>query len=330
MSKEFKEIKSIKDLTRLKCDYLQVEELAEVKCRDHVYPIHSFCFGSPDPNVPTLGLFGGVHGLEKIGTHVLTAFIETLIKQVQWDKDLQASLERSRIVSIPLINPGGMSMNWRSNPNGVDLMRNAPIEVDMDSARVPPLISGHRISNKIAWYRGQENAPMEIESQTLVDFVRKEIFPAPTSLTVDFHSGFGLRDRFWYPYAKTDKEFPRINDVLRLVDLLNETLPHHIYKIEPQSASYVTNGDLWDYLFDEHFQSEEYKGKTYIPWTLEMGSWNWVKKNPIQIFSPLGLFNPIKGHRFDRTMRRHKLLIDFLFKAIKNPESWAKPKKESL
>lgn len=323
MSKELMEIRQIRELTRLKCDYMRVEELGTVRCKDHVYPITSFIFGSERRDVPTLGLFGGVHGLERIGTHVIVAFLETLIKQLQWDTDLQKSLAHARIVSIPLINPGGMHMNWRSNPNGVDLMRNAPVEVDQNAKRIPWLISGHRISNKIAWFRGQEGK-MEVESQALVDFVRKEIFPSPAALTIDFHSGFGLKDRFWYPYARTDKEFPLINNVLLLVDLLNETLPHHVYKIEPQSASYVTNGDLWDYLFDEHYNSLEHKHEVFIPWTLEMGSWTWVKKNPKQIFSPLGLFNPMIDHRFDRTMRRHKLLIEFFFKAVKNFDIWTR------
>lgn len=157
---------------------------------------------------------------------------------------------------------------------------------------------------------------MEIEAQALVDYVKKEVFPSVMATTVDFHSGFGMVDRFWYPYAKTKAEFPNIREVESLKYLLDETLPHHIYSIEPQSSSYTANGDLWDYLYDMH--RDMGADTLFLPWTLEMGSWNWVKKNPKQIFSALGLFNPIIGHRYDRTMRRHQALIDFLFRAGRN------------
>ena len=133
----------------------------------------------------------------------------------------------------------------------------------------------------------------KLNHRHLIDFVRREVFPSPAALTVDFHSGFGLKDRFWYPYAKTDKEFPLANDVSRLIDLCNETLPHHIYKIEPQSASYVTNGDLWDYLFDEHYFSDKYHGKVFIPWTLEMGSWTWIKKIRYRCLHHWGCLTPL-------------------------------------
>ena len=45
-----------------------------------------------------------------------------------WDETTRDLLERSRLVFMPLINPAGMYLKRRSNPNGVDLMRNAPIE----------------------------------------------------------------------------------------------------------------------------------------------------------------------------------------------------------
>ena len=166
MSKELIEMQQIRELTRLKCHQMRVEELVTIRCQGRAYPVTSFIFGSNRKDVPTLGLFGGVHGLERIGTHVITAFLRTLIKQLQWDTDLQNSLKKARIVSIPLINPGGMHLHWRSNPNGVDLMRNAPVDVDRQAKRRPWLVSGHRISNKLAWYRGDRNK-MEVESQAL-------------------------------------------------------------------------------------------------------------------------------------------------------------------
>jgi hypothetical protein len=54
-----------------------------------------------------------------------------------------------------------------------------------------------------------------------------------------------------------------------------------------------------------------------------MGSWNWVKKNPIQLLSFLGAFNPVKQHRMQRTLRRHLPLFDFLVRALISNQAWA-------
>ena len=54
----------------------------------------------------------------------------------------------------------------------------------------------------------------------------------------------------------------------------------------------------------------------FLPWTLEMGSWAWVRKNPLQVFQALGFFNPIKPHRYARTMRRHARLVEFLWSVL--------------
>ena len=212
----------------------------------------------------------------------------------------------------------GRANNYRSNGNGVDLMRNAPIE--SEEVNTPLLVSGHRLTNRIPWYRGNPEQQMEIESQLLCDYVEKQVFPSKTAITIDFHSGFGMRDRFWYPFAKSKKPFPRIKEVQNIKRLLDKTFPHHIYKVEPQSKNYVTHGDLWDYLFEKHEQLEN--DSLFLPWTLEMGSWIWLKKNPAQIFRMDGLFNPVKEHRRERAMRRHLLLIQFLLRMTRNRESW--------
>ena len=188
-------------------------------------------------------------------------------------------------------------------------MRNAPIE---SQEKVAFMVGGHRYSNKLPWYRGREDR-MELESQTLVDYVKERMYNASFSQAIDFHSGFGLKDRLWYPYAKTNEQFPDLATV-------NKTIPHHVYVIEPQSVQYTTHGDLWDHMYDE--QRSVRTENIFLPWTLEMGSWIWFKKNPIQILSPHGLFNPMKDHRFSRTMRRHFLMIDFFIKATESYKGW--------
>lgn len=318
MMKDLPELKSIRELIHLADpELVKATEQARVNLQNKSFPIFSFEIGCHDLDAPVVGLFAGVHGLERIGTQLVVNYLHSLFKKLKWDDDLREQLKTSRIVSIPLINPGGMAMHKRSNPNGVDLMRNAPVEAGGE--KLPFLVGGHRISPKLPWYRGRQDSIMELESLTLVNYVRQEIFPSKTALTVDFHSGFGMVDRFWYPYAKTTAQFPHVGTVQSIKDLLDETLPHHVYSIEPQSYSYTTHGDLWDFLYDEHFRMNQMTEKLFIPWTLEMGSWKWVRKNPKQLLSSLGLFNPMIEHRHDRTMRRHNALIDFLISATRNP-----------
>jgi hypothetical protein len=53
-----------------------------------------------------------------------------------------------------------------------------------------------------------------------------------------------------------------------------------------------------------------------------MGSWTWVKKNPRQLFSRLGIFNPILEHRQQRVLRRHLPLLEFVVRAAVSHRRW--------
>ena len=290
--------------------------LTHIDYQNELLPIHAFVIGSTDKSAPTLGLFGGVHGLERVGTHVLLGFLKSFFIQLEWDKGLQESLKHYRIVAIPLINPVGMKYHKRSNGNGVDLMRNSPVEAQ--SGKFYQIYRGHKISNKLPWFRGTSG--LEKEFLAVEAFVKKEMFSAKISMSVDFHSGFGLKDRLWFPYAKSNAPFLFKDIVERAVDLYEKTHPHHIYKIEQQSDSYTTHGDMWDYMFEE--SRRLHPDHIFIPWTLEMGSWSWLKKNPMQIFSRQGFFNPVVEHRFQRTMRRHYILIEFITRLMQNTPRW--------
>lgn len=312
------EIQILKQFQNKHIDLVEIEVLGSIG-PDNL-PVHGISIGSNDPTHPTLGLFGGVHGLEKIGSQLLLSFIEVMDSRLDWDDDFKEQLKTTRIVCIPMINPWGLINFSRCNINGVDLMRNAPVDAE---EKATFLVGGHRISNKLPWFRGKLDEPMEVESSILMDFVQKNMFQSKVSVALDFHSGFGLKDQIWYPYAKSKKPFPFLNQFLNLAKVFEDTYSHHVYKIEPQSLTYTTHGDLWDYAIELHSNSEN-SHNTFIPITLELGSWAWIKKNPIQIFSLFGLFNPIKKHRYNRIMRRHIYLIDFLFKAIRNDKSWNK------
>ena len=135
-------------------------------------PLYSIALGNPDPDVPAIGFFGGVHGLERIGADVVIAYLRYLVMRLRWDTTLHRQLESVRLVFMPLVNPGGMWRGTRANPNGVDLMRNAPLDA---CERVPPLIGGQRISPRLPWYRGLRNSAMEIESTALCEVVGAEL-----------------------------------------------------------------------------------------------------------------------------------------------------------
>lgn len=280
------------------------------------YPIYGIVLGSEEPKAPCLLLVGGVHGLERIGSQVVLAYLGTLAERLQWDELTRSALERSRIAIIPLLNPIGMRAGTRSNGSGVDLMRNGPTR---GTGAGSFLVGGQRISPLLPWYMGKEGR-LEPESEALIAFVSEHVLGSAAAIALDVHSGFGFQDRLWFPYARTREPFPNTAEVYALYELLNQTLPHHVYHTEPQSRAYCIEGDLWDYLYDEGRERGE---GLFLPMTLEMGSWTWVRKNPRQVLTLPGTFNPIKRHRLRRTLRRHLLLIDFLHRAAVGHHAWA-------
>jgi hypothetical protein len=283
---------------------------------DRPLPVYMVTLGNPAPHVPAVGFFGGVHGLERIGAQVVIAWLQGLAARLRWDETLHRQLEHVRLVFMPLVNPGGMLRDTRANPSGVDLMRNAPVDA---ADPVPLLLGGQRLSPGLPWYRGARGAPMEPESAALCALVERELHGRPFSLALDCHSGFGMRDRLWFPYAHSRRPIEHLPELHALHEIFSESHPHHPYVVEPQSRQYLTHGDLWDHLY---LRSLERAAGTFLPLTLEMGSWLWVKKNPRQLFSRVGIFNPLLAHRQERVLRRHLPLLDFLVRAAAAAPRW--------
>jgi predicted deacylase len=297
---------------------VQFETLTQITYEDDVFPIFSFTIGSQNPEHPTLFITGGIHGIERIGAQLAWSMLKTTMDRLLWDKSLQELFSSTRLVIVPLVNPVGYYKFKRSNGNDVDLMRNSPIKA-ID--KTPFLLGGQRFSKKIPWHQGEETA-LEEENRALYDKFLTCCSQSKCVISIDFHSGFGMKDRIWFPFSYTNKPFDQLAEMNSFTQLLEETHPYHVYKIEPQSKGYLMNGDLWDYFFLELIKRNP--EVTYLPLTLEMGSWNWVKKNPLQLLSKEGIFNPMKEHRLKRTYRRHHLLFDFLIKAIHSHNAWAK------
>lgn len=343
-NQQLKEIIEIEELIKKLGEKVDVNVLAEVADGRFKHPIYSLSFGSQDPKAPTLGFVAGVHGLERIGSEVCLSLLQSFVSTLEWDRQLQEVLKRIRIFFIPTVNPYGIQHRRRSNANGVDLMRNAPIDAEGD---VTFLVGGHRHSPILPWFRGRKDE-MEIESSALVKEIERQISHSVCSFVLDIHSGFGVQDRLWFPFAKSSQPYQDLSLVWAFKKLFTQVHPYHFYKIEPQSINYTTHGDLWDYIYTRHekhstsipqlavqYQKNPQQlfdlmdqGKSlagpFLPICLEMGSWLWLRKNPLQIFSALGPFNPVKKHRHQRVLRRHKSLFEFLIRMMNNYDNWLK------
>jgi hypothetical protein len=296
--------------------HAQCEIVERIPYQGHQFPIHCITLGSNRPEAPALAFFGGVHGLEKIGSEVILSFMQTIAGLLDWDEEFAARLQKSRLVFVPLVNPVGVYKGTRANGNGVDLMRNAPV----DAENTTKLYSGHRIGPFLPWYRGS-GGRMEKEALALCRVVENRLFGSRLSIAVDLHSGFGLQDRLWFPYASRKTPFSRLAEMLALKENFDRCYPYHIYKIEPTCTEYLIHGDLWDYLFDR-FAGQAPSDRLFLPLTLEMGSWLWLRKNPMHLFSRHGLFHPMLPHRQQRICRRHFLLFDFLHRSLLYPSAW--------
>jgi len=291
--------------------------LAEVDDDGVRRPIHALEVGTTDAGAPLLIVVGGVHGIERIGSEVALAFVAALLGRLAWDRTTRDTLERARLWILPVLNPVGMARGTRANGRGVDLMRNAPGD---GVGRATPLVGGQRVSARLPWYRGAAGAPMEAESAALCDVVETELLPRRFSIALDCHSGFGLRDRIWFPHAHTRRPIERLPEVHALATIFDRTHAQHRYVIEPQSRQYLAHGDLWDHLY---LRAEaNVPEHVFLPLTLEMGSWLWVKKNPRQLFRRHGLFNPLIGHRQQRVLRTHMACLDFMARAACGHAAW--------
>lgn len=290
----------------------EVVTLAEVSDARARYFVRAFCLGSPRPEAPAIGFFGGVHGLERIGSQVVLSYLADLLDRRGKDDALERLLENVRLVFMPIVNPAGMVRATRANANGVDLMRNAPLD---SREGVTFLVGGQRLGPWLPWYRGRRGA-MEAESEALCALVRRELLSRPFSLALDCHSGFGLRDRIWFPHAHTREPFLHIAEIHVLQELFRSDGSRRQYLFEPQSRRYLTHGDLWDYLCAEAGPG------VFIPLTLEMGSWRWVRGNPRQALRRLGIFNPLQPERAARVRRHHFAWLEFLCAAAWRYADW--------
>lgn len=309
------EVEEVEEILRRLPPGVQHRELARISYEQDQFPIHMISMG--EKGAPTLTFVAGVHGLEHIGSDVVLALLKVCLSRLKWDLVFKDLLKKTRLVFIPTLNPVGLARNTRSNGQGVDLMRSSPLDADEPGGF---LYRGHRLSSWLPFYRGPAGGEMPAEVKALEEVLQTEIFNANPSLLIDVHSGFGTVDRFWFPYAHTQKAFPHLAEAFWLKQTFEGSYPHHFYAIEPMARQYTLHGDLWDYFYLKH--KEKHANRLFMPWTLEMGSWIWVKKNPSQIFSRGSVFDPVRPHRRKRILRRHLTLFDFMHRVLVSDLKW--------
>jgi len=309
------EIDELEEILRRLPAGVQRRELGQVTYQDHRFPIHAVSMG--EKNAPTLAFVAGVHGLERIGSDVVLAYLKVCLARLEWDSTFKGLLKKTRLLFVPTVNPVGLARNTRCNGEGVDLMRNSPLDADEPGGF---LYRGHRYSSWLPFYRGPEGSALQKEAQILADALTQEVFTNDVSMVIDVHSGFGAVDRFWFPFAHSKKAFPNLAEAYWLKRTFDQSYPNHFYAIEPMARQYTLHGDLWDYFYLQ--QKQKNPDRFFLPWTLEMGSWIWVKKNPGQLFSRGSVFDPVRPHRRKRILRRHLTLFDFMHRVLATEQKW--------
>lgn len=307
---EYRHLKEILQNVDKAHPLFQHQQLHTLYYEKKTYPIDLIKLGHDDPSLPLIIFIGGVHGIERIGTQVVLTFLNNLLQRLSWDQHINHVLDSCRIHILPLANPIGLKNNSRCNGNGIDLMRNAPIQAE---ERVNFMVGGQRLSRYLPWYRGHEGE-VEIETALLLKLANQ---PSPFTLLLDVHSGFGAQDQIWFPLASSTKPIPHLPELFRIYQLLQNNYPHNNYRFEPQSLHYLTHGDIWDCAYKQAQQTQ----LRLLPLTLELGSWRWLRKSPFS-FNRDAVFNPMKPHRVQRVLRHHLSLMEFLIRICGSHANW--------
>lgn len=282
------------------------------------FPIHVIEIGKTSAvKKRPVGIVAGVHGLETIGVRILLDFLQGVVSENLLPEVQKGDLG---LVVLPIVNPGGIAMKRRSNPAGVDLMRNSGMEAE----KAMPFFGGQKVSNHLPYFRGKG---LEPESRALYRFVFEYFFmPKNTIMPVlDIHSGFGSIDNVWWPYAYSKRPCSETQLYQKMADYLKIRCGHSLLSYGPQSESYTTHGDLWDRFYDHyynhHLNNPKWKSK-FLPLTLEVGTWSELRQQPSRIFKKRAIFNPTSESKQDTISRYRPFLRDLMRTALVKPAKW--------
>ena len=83
----FDEHETLKKILRAGSGQFEIETVCEVQTRRApfpVFPVFTASIGSRDPLAPCIGFFGGIHGLERIGSQLVLDYMQSLLHRLTW------------------------------------------------------------------------------------------------------------------------------------------------------------------------------------------------------------------------------------------------------
>jgi hypothetical protein len=316
--------KRILDITKLGGKLVRLQQFGFSRKTEEGFrfPIHALEIGTEKAiKRNPVGIVAGVHGLETVGIRILLDFLEYIIYKKS--PGYMSEIEKGKVglVVIPIVNPGGVARKTRSNPAGIDLMRNSGVEAES----APLLFGGQRLSSKLPYYRGNS---LEPESRALYRFVHQYFYPTKDAImpVLDVHSGFGTIDHVWWPYAGTKRPCMDTPVYEKMANYFKTVKKHSRFKFGPQSETYTTHGDLWDKFYDHYLEkvlaSQPKLKSKFLPLTLEVGTWSDIKENPSKLFRKRGIFNPARENKFETITTYREFLRDFVLLGQSAPSDW--------
>lgn len=274
------------------------------------WPIYLIELGKPSAfKRHSVSLVSGVHGLETIAIRIHLDILKNLVnpRSPWFSKRLLDG--KLGIYSIPILNPAGVAAETRSNARGIDLNRNSGIEAE----GALPFFGGHRLSSALPYYRGRA---LQRESRALFHFLRDDAWKGHKRVhtAIDLHSGYGSQNYLWWPYSFSKRPVYQRAVFENLAETLRSK--HADYRIEPMSLSYQTHGDLWDRALLEFEVKQQAlpnrKKSLFLPLTLEIGTWQAIRKNPGRLLSKQKIFNPPARNRKEFLKEHRQLLWDII------------------
>jgi len=94
---KFPELEQLERIIERFGDKAHTQIIERIHYKGREFPIHCITLGSTQPDVPVMAFFGGVHGLEKIGSEVILSYMETISQLLDWDEEFLNRLEKSRL-----------------------------------------------------------------------------------------------------------------------------------------------------------------------------------------------------------------------------------------
>jgi len=73
------ELDELQQIVEAGAGHLSCRRLCDITVEDRIFGVDAVCLGNPDPSLPAVGIFGGVHGLERIGSEVVLACLSSLV-----------------------------------------------------------------------------------------------------------------------------------------------------------------------------------------------------------------------------------------------------------